>query len=53
MVPVAVYRGAPVKRYLWSGGTIDTIKNAVQVGKLETGKNTERNLEQRVLFQKT
>lgn len=36
MVPVAVYRGAPVKRrYSWSGGNTDTINNAAQVGKLE------------------
>lgn len=42
MVPVAVYRGDPVKkkRYLWSGGNRDTINNAIRVGKLETAKNT-------------
>lgn len=39
-VPVAVYRGVPVKRrYLWSGGNSDTINNAVRVGKLETAEN--------------
>lgn len=48
MVPVAVYRGDPVKRrYLWSEGNIDTINNAIRVGKLETGENIERNLEQK------
>lgn len=49
MVPVAVYRGTPVRRYLWSGGNVGTISSAVQVGKLETGKkkaNMERKLEQ-------
>lgn len=53
MVPVAVYRGTPVKRrYFSSGGNIHSINNAVQVGKLERGKNIERNLEQRYCFRK-
>lgn len=48
MVPVAVYRGTPVRRrYLWSGGNNDTINNAVRTGKLETRKNIETNLEQK------
>lgn len=41
MVPVAVYRGTPVRRYLWSGGNVGTINSAVQVGKLETGKKKQ------------
>lgn len=54
MVPVAVYRVTPVKRrYLWSGENIDTINNAVQVGKLERGKKREKSGTKRVLFQKT
>lgn len=54
IVPVAVYRGAPVKiRYLWSGGDIDTINNAVVVGKLETGKTLREIWNRKSLFCKT
>lgn len=47
MVPVAVYWGTPVKRrYLQSGGNVDTINNAVQVGK----DGTEKKVVQRVFY---